>query len=355
MFITLLMKEIHETVQTNRFLIAALLCLVLLPLGMYVTAKNYEQRLDEFRDNENLYHQRVEGRLHYSFQGEGYRPPSPLSVFSIGLEYFMPNKVLTNRNGRYAVINDKGIDNPQSLLFGKIDFLFNVVYILSMLSLIFTFSSIAGEKESATLRLVLSNPVPRWMIVVAKVLGNYVVFLAPFAFALGVGFLLLALSDSIAVFSLGTLSTVAVMLAVTLIFLFSMFCLGLMVSSQTYRSLSAMVLLMFIWVVFVLVIPKISPMLAEIFYPVKSASVVTQEKQLARNNLEKELDAESRELFDEITHRFGIDTSSLGWPPANETVKTAYAQYDEEAAVLRGEHEQRVAAAFVSFLRYDVR
>jgi len=48
-------------------------------------------------------------------------------------------------------------------------------------------------------------------------------------------------------------------------------------------------------------------------------------------------------------------TKQYGGTGANETVKTAYAQYDEEAAVLLGEHEQRVAAAFVSFLRYDVR
>ena len=119
MFTTLLTKEIQETIQTYRFLIATLLCVVLVPLGMYVTMKNYEQRLSDYRDNDNIYHQRAEGRLYYSFQGEGYRPPSQLSVFSVGLEYYMPSKALTSREDRITLVNDQGIDNAQSLLFGK--------------------------------------------------------------------------------------------------------------------------------------------------------------------------------------------------------------------------------------------
>ena len=95
MFTTLLMKEIQETLQTYRFLVAAILCIVFIPLGMFVTMKNYDQRFAEYQDSESLYQKRAEGRLHYNFQAEGYRPPSKLSFFSIGLEYYLPTKVVT--------------------------------------------------------------------------------------------------------------------------------------------------------------------------------------------------------------------------------------------------------------------
>ena len=344
MFTTLLTKEIQETIQTYRFLIATLLCIVLVPLGMYVTMKNYEQRLSDYRDNDNIYHQRAEGRLYYSFQGEGYRPPSPLSVFSIGLDYYMPSKALTSRNDRIMMINDQGIDNAQSLLFGKIDFLFNVGFVLSMLALIFTFSSIAGEKESATFRLVLSNPVPRWMIVVSKVLGNYLVFLMPFTVSLGLGFLILIQSRSIGVLSAGILPHIALIILVSLLFLFAMFCLGLLVSARTEKSLVAIVLLMFVWVVFVMIIPKVSPMIAEVLYPVKSTSVLTQEKELARANLEKEVDTKRRELFEEVLGRFGVDYSNLQWP-VPEDMGQAYDAYDKEVATLNEDYEKRIMQA----------
>ena len=197
MFKILMLKEIQETIQTYRFLVAAILCIVFIPLGMFVTMKNYEQRLDEYQDSENLYQERAEGRLHSNFQGEGYRPPSKLSFFSIGLEYYFPTKIVTSRDDNYKLVSESGINNPQSLLFGKIDYQFNVIFILSILALIFTFSSIAGEKETATLRLIFSNAVPRWIIIISKVLGSYVVFLMPFAISFIIGILIVVFSGSI--------------------------------------------------------------------------------------------------------------------------------------------------------------
>jgi len=40
----LIKKEIIETILDLRFVIVTLLCVVLIPLGMYVSIKDYEQR-----------------------------------------------------------------------------------------------------------------------------------------------------------------------------------------------------------------------------------------------------------------------------------------------------------------------
>ena len=123
MLVTLILKEIHETIINMRFLIATLLCLVLIPLGMYVSLREYEQRFADYQDAMNLYQDRSEGRVHADFAAEGYRPPSALSIFSVGLEFFLPNKVVTSRDGQFKVLNETGINNPQSLISGKIDVL----------------------------------------------------------------------------------------------------------------------------------------------------------------------------------------------------------------------------------------
>ena len=103
MFGTLLLKEIHETITTGKFVIAALMCLILIPLGMYVTLDDYQQRLEEYNSARQLYQQRSEGNVGSSFRAEGYRPPSPLSVFAVGLDPFLPNKATTSRaaDGRF--------------------------------------------------------------------------------------------------------------------------------------------------------------------------------------------------------------------------------------------------------------
>ncbi len=98
---TIIKKEILEAIFSLRFLIATLLCFVLIPLGMYVNMKEYEQRLADYQEAVRLYQQRSEGNIPWDFQAEGYRPPSVLSIFSVGLEYFFPNKIVTSRGGAF--------------------------------------------------------------------------------------------------------------------------------------------------------------------------------------------------------------------------------------------------------------
>ncbi|MBT4484672.1 MAG: ABC transporter permease subunit [Candidatus Latescibacteria bacterium] len=353
MFATLILKEIQETIHSLKFHIATLLCIMLIPLGFFVTLKDYEQRLADYNDSVRLYEKRSETRLHYTdFRGEGYRPPSALSVFAVGLEYFLPNKVVTSRDGQYQIIDESGINNPQSMLFGKIDFLFNVNFVLTLLALIFTFNSISGEKESGALKLIMSQSLHRWRLLLAKVLGNFLVFLAPFTIAIVLGLIVVNLSGVHTFFSSELLPTFLVIIFVTLLFIFSIFNLGMLVSTLTHQSMTSMISLLFIWTVFVLVVPKISPMIAQILYPVKSQQVFNIEKQVARADIENELDQKRRELFEKVMMRYGVDFTNIRATGQTEKGKTAYAQYDEEKILLEEEYNKKISTA-VSRIEQD--
>ena len=347
MFNTLLLKEIQETIQTYRFIVVVLLCLILIPLGMYVTMKDYEQRLTEYRDSVRLYQERSEGRIRGNFRAEGYRPPSAMGVFSIGLEYLLPNKVVTSEDGKYQIKDSSGINNPHSQLFGKVDYLFIVGFVLSLLALIFTFSSISGEKESNTLRLIMSNPIPRWEILIAKSLGNYIVFIVPFITALIIGLLILSFHNIIQVFSLQFLNTFFLILLVTLLYTFSMFNLGMLISTLSHRSLTSIVTLLFVWVIMVLVVPKISPMIAEAIYPIKTLQVIQMEKDAIRNNLEGELDKKRRELFDKTMMDYGIDPGKFRSEreSGTDSWNSASTQYKKNAAILENEYQDKINSA----------
>ena len=300
MFATIIRKEILDAMKSFRFLIAVLLCMILIPLGMYVNLREYQQRQADYQEAVRLYQQRSNGNIDMDFPAEGYRPPSVLSIFSVGLEYFLPNKVVTARNGVLHLSNDQGINNPQSLLFGKVDLLFNVSFVISLLALIFTFNLIAGEKEEGTFRLVMANPVPRWKILLGKIVGNYVVLLVPFLIAILLSLVVLSLSGLVSFFSSIILPSFLVILVVSLLFILAMFNLGILISTLTHRSITAMVALLFVWTIFVLSLPRMSPMIAEIIYPVKSPQVLDLEKSLVRENYEKELDKKRREIYDNL-------------------------------------------------------
>ncbi len=121
MFLTIVKKEILDALLSHRFAIATALCLVLIPLGMYVNLKDYDRRLADYHEAVQLYEQDAKGRISKDFQAEGYRPPSILSVFAAGLEQAMPNKFTTSSEGVPGMANAQGVDNAKSLLFGHLD------------------------------------------------------------------------------------------------------------------------------------------------------------------------------------------------------------------------------------------
>lgn len=338
MFKTLLLKEIRETLHNFQFLIAVLLCFVLIPLGMYVGLKQYEQKHSNYRDAMRLYQERSEGKVSQYFSAEGYRPPSGLSIFSAGIEDYMPNKVYTSRDGLFRIQNESGVDNPKSLILGKIDFHFIVCFVLSVLALLFTFISISGERENGTLRLIVSNQVPRWKIILSKILGNYLVFLSPFITSFLFALLLVNFSGMINIFAPDILPRIVIILLVTLAFLFSMFNLGVLVSTLTRRSITTIISLLFIWVVLVLVIPKLSPMIAKILYPVKSQQVINLEIQNVRSSLKEELESKQKKLFVELLRKYKYNNES----ERNKELFQAMQQYDNEIIPLETEYEELI-------------
>ena len=61
-----------------------------------------------------------------------------------------------------------GADNPFLNLFTSIDIVLVFQGVLSLLALIFAYDALAGERERGTLRLVLTHPIQRGYILLAK-------------------------------------------------------------------------------------------------------------------------------------------------------------------------------------------
>ena len=341
MFKTLIRKEIVETMLDLRFTIVTLLCVVLIPLGMYVSRKNYEQRMAEYQREHQMYRQHYGKNVSYKVQAQGHRPPSVLSIFALGLDSFLPNKVITSRSGLLETAKAHDINNPQSLLFGSIDLLFNVSFVMSLAALIFTFNSISGEKEKGTLRLTIANSIPRGQILLAKIVGNYVVILIPFLISLLFALLILDASPNISIVSRQVCPSLLVIIFVTFLFLLAMVSLGVFVSTLSHTSLTSIVMLLFVWVILVLAIPKVSPMVAEIICPIESQSIISLRKQIASKDVQEEFAQKRRELFDRCRIAFGLPRGWTSTHPDSDTGKKVNAQFEKELPLLNEEYQKR--------------
>ena len=55
MFKNILFKELHENILDLKFIIAALLCIIIIPLGFYINKKDYENKKDNYRESVRIY------------------------------------------------------------------------------------------------------------------------------------------------------------------------------------------------------------------------------------------------------------------------------------------------------------
>jgi ABC-type transport system involved in multi-copper enzyme maturation permease subunit len=210
----------------------------------------------------------------------------------------MPDKVFTSQTGLFRTVKESGIDNPQSLLFGKVDFLFNVMFIISLAALIFTFNSISGEREKGTLCLMISNSIPRSRILLSKIVGKYIVLLVPFMISVFIALFILDNSPVVSIGSKEIWPALLVILVVTDLFIFGMVSLGVCISTFTSHSMGSIVLLFFVWAMFIIGVPRMSPMIAESIYPVESESVFSFRKRMVRDDIEKQFEQMKKETID---------------------------------------------------------
>ena len=113
----------------------------------------------------------------------------------------------------------------------------------------------AGEYEHGTLRLVLSHPVGRGYILVAKYIGAVVCLLVPLLMSL---LLMLILLTTSAMVSLNTDDFLRIggIVLTSLIYLSLFYLIGMLISVVTRRTSTALILAMFVWGFLVLVYPN---------------------------------------------------------------------------------------------------
>ena len=304
---TLLKKEILEYLVSIRFVVLTVLCVLLIPLSLYVNFETYLRWTGDY--NEQIKIESALGRRGGPPGYHGIRPPSPLSVFANGIETSLPKDFSLDSN-QATFGTPRSYGDPIYEIFGRIDFLFVVQAVLSLVALLFAFDSVSGEKESGTLKLALANPVPRYRILLGKLVGGMIVLGTPLVLSFAIGLSILALTGY-PLFQGRVFGDAFLILGMSLIYVSVFFLLGLLVSTLAHQSKTAMILLMFVWVVLVLAMPRISIIAAKVARPVDDESVVVLRKRLLTDNIQGEKGNALKSLYTEKAKQKGLSKGQL--------------------------------------------
>lgn len=291
-------KELRDLFQSPRFVVTFGVVSMLVLASFWLGGTQYLQAREDFDASRAEVMRQLEGETDWTrVEPIVHLPPSPLASLVSGIGHDV---------GRTAIIDpgtpvqaEASLYSERPLLamwrFLDLEFIFRVV--LSLFAVLFAFDAISGEKERGTLRLALSNAVPRDSYVLGKMLGAFLGLAVPLLLPiLGGCLLLLALGVPMAGADWARLAAVV---GAGYLYLAAFLGLALLVSARTHRASSSFLVLLVIWIAVVLVVPRASVLAAGRWVEVPAIDADISQ----RSRLGAQLFQEQQEAMMEVLNR----------------------------------------------------
>ena len=345
MLMTLIQKEMMHHILSVRFVALLLMCLLLVPLTLHINYRNYLQNQVNYQESIKLSGAETEEKPPDSPApdlevSKLFLEPTPLSVFAKGLEESLPSYLGMTRNG-VKQGSTSVAEAPLSSALGNLDFLFVVSTVFSLLALLFTFDAVAGEKEAGTLRITLANALPRDLFLWSKLIGGYIVFVVPFLVAFLLGLLLLVSQG----FPLGESDIFLRVLSLTLVSLLYIgvfFAIGTVISTYLDNSKTALIIAFTVWVLAVLIAPRVGFLTAKLIAPTRAIQSVHMEKTAIRNNLNAEKEQVlGKKITETLGTSFNLNETLPKIKELREPIDAEYQQkFQEQVNKLEREYQR---------------
>jgi len=314
MLSVLIRKEIAAHILSLRLTVNLLLFVVLVIGSVQMMAANYQKQLDSYAEAKERQRAALKEASDFRdvmFSGiTSDKRPNPMSVFSMGLEKEMARSVTVSLFGGVELGGSK-YANPLFFLYPSPDLVYVINIVISLLAILLAFDAISGEREDQTLRLILSNAVPRDLVLIGKWIAGVLVLAVAFAIAWCAGWVVAYFSVPLALDGGQWLALISIF-GVSMVYISTFFTLGLLVSTMTERSSTSLMIAFFAWVVLVLIVPNVVPILARQTIPVPSTGVIAgqqdairrEEWRTVRQAMRKaETDEQRQDIWDQTRRR----------------------------------------------------
>lgn len=258
-------KEIITNLSNLRFTIGSLLIIITSVVAVWVLSLNYQEELNDYHQSITSQDEAISQYAHLNRIWSFVNPIVPPSDFS-------PIIQLKKANDADDMFEDNGISSLTSTL----DLILITGILLSLLAILFSYDSISGEREDGTLKLVLSNHLPRPLLLTGKWIGGTLTIWVPYLIMLIIVAIILLINPAIQWNESHWISFSLIGIA-GLIYLSLFYLVGMLCSILSRNSGTSILISLFIWVVFVLVIPNTSPFLASQLIEVPSVFKIEKE------------------------------------------------------------------------------
>ena len=287
MFTHILKKEIREIIGSTRFTITFAVCAVLIVLTFYIGAREYQLARAQYEAATSGNLRQMEGLTEWMrVEHHIFLPPQPLATLVSGISNDIGRNIEVFGMGELSAESSRFGDEPIFAVFRflDLDFIFQIV--LSLFAILFAYGAINGEKEQGTLRLSFANAIPRDTYILGKIAGVLAALALPLMLPILIGCLLLILMGI--PLSGGDWLRLALVIAAGMLYFSIFLTLSVWISTLTHRSTSSFLLLLTIWLLSVMIIPRSAVLLAGRAVAVLSIDEMAAQKSHLRAQLWRE-------------------------------------------------------------------
>jgi ABC-type transport system involved in multi-copper enzyme maturation permease subunit len=269
---SIIRKEILNNFLSYKFSIITILSTILILVSIFVMYRDYCLALDNYE----ILLSKSEGSL-------AVIQPTPLAIFAMGLEENIC-RAYQGEPSRIEVSKKQRSVNNVFKLFTAPDLLYIIKVILSLCAMLFAFDIVSGEKETGTLRQTISNTVKRPTLIIGQWIGGFISFILPFFIAVLFSTIFITMSPKVDM-NPGNFLKLGLLVVNSVVYLAIFFSLGLFISCITHQSSSSLVISLFVWAIFVFIIPNLGNILARQF--VRIPTVKRLELKLEQSSIRK--------------------------------------------------------------------
>lgn len=270
-------KELKEILGSSKFVFTFLVCSILILLTFYVGARNYQINRSQYEasvaENIRSMQEVTDWRM---VRHKIFLPPLPLSSLIGGVSNDIGRNIEIAGMGELVATGSKYNEDPIYAVFRflDLDFLFQII--LSLFAILFTYNAVNGEKEGGTLALTFANPVPRDKYILGKLIGSFAALAVPLLIPMLLGSLLL---PALGVPMTGQDWMKLAFVIFTGFLYFSVFLtLSVFMSIVMKQSSSSFLMMLVIWIMSVVVLPRASVIIAGRAVDVPSVDEINSKK-----------------------------------------------------------------------------
>lgn len=297
MILTVAKKEFLLNILTFKYIVGTLMCVVLVSIFTPILVTDYQKRLESY--NKNVADNDAElkkVKCYWSLKPTIHRPPTILSIFSRGLE----KKVSDSSKIDLANIpiiqpsSDKG--NPYLSIFPDLDISLLIRVVMSLLAILMAYDVISGEREQETLKIVFSNPISRYQVILGKYLAGIMTLMVSLLMAFIVVLLILLFNPMVDL-TFSDWFRIGLMYFTSVLLVSAMYNIGLIFSCTFRKTSTSLMCGIVCWVFFLFIVPSASQYLASFLHPLESNEKV--DGQIAA--LEEDISRELKDLAGVLT------------------------------------------------------